>query len=84
MTRAFILCVQFNITRHYYVHAFFRDAFMFRLAPTIHCILTSNIMYVCAYSGTLVHTYLKIKHGYTMSVLICIMTIRLSMYVCST
>ena len=26
---------------YFFVHAFVHDAFMFRLAPTIHCILTS-------------------------------------------
>ena len=26
---------------YFFVHAFVCDAFMFRLAPTIHCILTS-------------------------------------------
>ena len=27
---------------YFFAHAFVRDAFMFRLAPTIHCILTSD------------------------------------------
>ena len=27
---------------YFFAHAFVRDTFMFRLAPTIHCILTSE------------------------------------------
>ena len=39
MTRAFIIVM----CTYFFAHAFVRDVFMLRLAPTIHCILTSCI-----------------------------------------
>ena len=43
MTRALFSIV---MCMYFFAHAFVCDAFMFRLAPTIHCILTSVCMYV--------------------------------------
>ena len=56
MTHVFILCVQFNITRHYYVHVFLRACICSRRVyvqarPTIHCILTSHTKVVYLHSG---------------------------------
>ena len=46
---------------YFFAHAFVRDAFMFRLAPTIHCILTSiHELYdtVLEYICTIAHVML--------------------------